>query len=155
MAAYGVGAAELCALRLEDVDWSARVLRVCRAKTGVQIQLPLIPSVARALAAYLRHERPQHAIAREVFVAARLPHRALSGGAVRHIVRKHARSVGITEPILGAHVLRHSHATRQIDLGASPKIVSDILGHRDPSSISAYVRVATKRLRSVALAVPQ
>jgi site-specific recombinase XerD len=36
-----------------------------------------------------------------------------------------------------------------------PQIVSDILGHRDPSSLSAYVRVALKRLRVVALPVPR
>jgi integrase/recombinase XerD len=51
-------------------------------------------------------------------------------------------------------VLRHSHAARQIDLGARPRVVSDILGHRDPESISAYVRIATERLRDVSLPLP-
>lgn len=155
MASYGMGSAELCAMQLEDVDWSAGVLHVRRAKTGVRIELPLMPAVASALETYLRHERPPHAIAREIFVTARLPHSALTGAAVRHLVRKHASAAGITAPILGAHVLRHSHASRQIDLSAPPKIVGDILGHRDSSSISAYVRVATRRLSSVGLAVPQ
>jgi site-specific recombinase XerD len=123
MASYGMGAAELCALRLEDIDWNGGVLRIRRAKTGVEIELPLMPAVARAIAAYLRNERPQHALAREVFVASQLPHTALTGAAVRHLVRKHARRAGITAEILGAHVLRHSHATGQIDLSAPPKIV--------------------------------
>jgi site-specific recombinase XerD len=155
MASYGMGSAELCGLRLSDVDWRAGVLHVRRAKTGVEIDLPLLPAVARALAAYLRHERPAHAVAREVFVKARLPHHALSGAAVRHLIRKHASAAGIAARMLGAHALRHSHASRQIDLGAPPKIVGDILGHRDPSSTSVYVRVATTRLRAVGLSVPR
>jgi site-specific recombinase XerD len=52
-------------------------------------------------------------------------------------------------------VFRHSHATRQIDGGVHAKIVGDILGHRRPSSTSLYVRLALKRLRTVALPVPQ
>ena len=32
-----------------------------------------------------------------------------------------------------------------------PKMIGDILGHRDPDSTSAYLRVATDRLRAMAL----
>jgi site-specific recombinase XerD len=42
-----------------------------------------------------------------------------------------------------------------VDAGANIKVVSDILGHRSVSSTSVYVRVALKRLRGVALAVPR
>jgi hypothetical protein len=33
-------------------------------------------------------------------------------------------------------------------------VLSDLLGHRDPESISAYVRIATETLRDVSLPVP-
>ena len=56
---------------------------------------------------------------------------------------------------IGAHVFRHSHAGRQVDAGANIKVVSDILGHRSPSSTSIYVRVAFNRLRAVGLTVPR
>jgi len=56
---------------------------------------------------------------------------------------------------IGAHVLRHTHAGLQIEGGASAKVVGDILGHRDPSSTSAYVRVALGRLRALSLPVPR
>ena len=58
LATYGLGAAEILGLRLEDLNWSAGVLKACRPKTKVAIELPLLPSVARALTAYLRLERP-------------------------------------------------------------------------------------------------
>lgn len=153
MASYGLGSMEVARLQLDDIDWPGSMIRVRRAKTAVTIELPLLPGVARALAGYLRRGRPAHASAREVFVTMGLPHAPITSAAVRHQVKKYADLAGVA--IQGSHAFRHSHATRQIDLGASPKIVSDILGHRRPSSTSVYVRVALRRLRSLALPVPR
>jgi integrase/recombinase XerD len=155
MATYGLGAGEVVRLQLEDVDWRAGQLHARRPKTDVPLELPLLPAVARALAAYLRRGRPRHAPAREVFVTAGLPHRSITSSALRHQVRKYAARVGVEAAMLGTHVFRHSYATRQIDAGAPIKIVGDILGHRRPASTSVYVRVALKRLRLVALPVPR
>ena len=155
MATYGMGAGEVLGLRVDDVDWKARTIRVRRPKTDAAIVLPLLDPIARALAEYLRHERPAHAAAREIFVSARMPYPRLTGAsAIGHRLVKHARAAGLTPTFLGSHVLRHSHACRQIESGAPPKVLSDILGHRRPSSTSAYVRVAVDRLRGLALPVP-
>lgn len=156
MATYGMGAGEVLSLRLEDVEWQNKLLHVHRPKTKVSITLPLLDPVAKALALYVRSGRPRHAVAREIFVSAHMPHpRLTASSAVWHRLQKHAREAGVVANFLGSHVLRHSHAMRQIELGANPKIVSDILGHLRPSSTSAYVRVATRRLRSLALPVPR
>lgn len=155
LASYGMGCSEVAGLRLDDIDWAANILRVRRQKTGTAIELPLLPAVARSLAAYLRRARPSHSTAREVFLTIGMPHSAITAAAVRHQVRKHASAAGIHHDFRGAHVFRHSYATRQIDLGARPKIVSDILGHRRPASTSVYVRVALRRLRTLALPVPR
>ena len=155
LATYGLGAAEVLGLRLDDVDWKFAVLHVRRPKTNVAIDLPLLAPVARALAAYLETERPAHAQARRIFLATAMPYRPITSGAIRHRIRLYADQAGVTAPVLGAHAFRHSHACRQIDNGANVKVVSDILGHRRPSSTSVYVRVALRRLRAVALPVPR
>lgn len=155
LATYGLGAGEVVRLRLEDIDWRAGVLRARRPKTGASMELPLLPPVARAVADYLRHGRPQNTTTREVFVTLGLPHHALTSSALRHQARKYATRAGVSVTPLGAHVFRHSHATRQVDAGVPLKIVGDILGHRRPSSTSVYVRVALRRLRTVALPVPR
>ena len=155
MSTYGFGAGEVIGLRLDDINWDAGTLQVTRPKTGVVFTLPLLPSVAKALARYLRDGRPPHTTTRYLLVQSKLPFAPLtSSSAVRHIVVKHATVAGLTASYLGSHVLRHSHAARQIDLGADPRVVSEILGHRDPDSISAYVRIATETLREVSLPVP-
>ena len=155
MATYGLGAAEVLGLRLENVDWRAKVLRVRRPKTGVGIDLPLLPPVARSLATYLRRERPRADDERRIFLRTTMPYEPLTSGAIRHRIRYYAQRVGMTAKVIGAHAFRHSHASRQIDAGANLKVVSDILGHHRASSTSVYVRVALRRLRTVALPVPR
>lgn len=85
----------------------------------------------------------------------KVPFTPLSGSsAVRHILVKHARKAGLDAAYLGSHVLRHSNAARHVDLGIRPRVLSDLLGHRDPESVSAYVRIATATLRDISLPVP-
>ena len=156
MTVYGLGAAEVLGLRLEDVDWAGARLHVRRRKTRQEILLPLLPAVAHAVAGYLRDGRPVGTRTRSLFVQMRSPHREMAGAAViAQILKRRARLAGVQAPFLGSHALRHSHATRQIELGAPQKVVGDILGHRKPGSTSVYVGVALGRLRTVALPVPR
>ena len=155
MATYGLGAGEVIRLTLDDINWRVSTLHVVRPKTGVEFLLPLLPAVARALVSYLHRGRPIHAPTRHLFVRMKAPHVSLScSSAVRHILVTHAKAGGVSAPYLGSHVLRHTHACRQMEQGTRPKLIGDILGHRDPESISAYVRISTERLRQMALPVP-
>jgi integrase len=145
LATYGLGAAEVLAIRLEDLDWRAGVLRVRRPKTKVSIELPLLPAVAKALTAYLRWERPPAKSVHSLFLPKNMPYEPITSAAIRYLIRHYARLAGVSAKVIGAHAFRHSHASRQIDSGANVKVVSDILGHRSSSSTSVYVRVALKR----------
>jgi len=49
LATYGLGAAEVLALRLQDVDWRAGILKACRPKTKVRIELPLLSAVRESI----------------------------------------------------------------------------------------------------------
>lgn len=155
LATYGLGAAEVLGLRLEDVDWQAGILRARRPKTKVSIELPLLPPVARALSAYLQWERPPAKGTARLFLSKNMPYSPITSGAIRHRIRHYASKAGVAADVIGAHAFRHSHASRQVDAGANLKIVSEILGHRSSSSTSVYVRVAIKRLRGVGLPVPR
>jgi len=155
MSTYGFGAGEVIGLQLQDIDWSGGTLKVLRPKTGIAFTVPLLPAVAKVLARYLRHGRPPQTPTRHLFVRMKMPFGPLGGSSpVRHILIKHARVAGLDAPYLGSHVLRYSNAARQIDLGTRPRILSDLLGHRDPESVSAYVRIATESLREISLPVP-
>ena len=145
MSTYGLGAGETIRITLDDIDWRAATLRIVRPKTQVEFVLPLLPAVARALVNYLRRGRPIHAPTRHLLVRMSMPHgRLSSASAVRDQLNKHARAAGVSASYLGSHVLRHSHACRQMELSTPPKLIGDILGHRNPKATSAYLRVATE-----------
>ena len=156
MSACGLGAAEVLQLRLDDIDWHGRRLHIVRRKTKNPMTLPLLPEVARALAQYIRTSRPKPSAYRQVFLSHSIPHGPFAqSGVLRHRVRAWARRAGVEAPILGTHLLRHSHATRQVVLGTAMKTLGDILGHRDPETTSIYVRSAVQGLRRLALPVPR
>lgn len=156
MSTYGLGSGEIIQLMLDDIDWQAATVRVHRPKNGVEFLLPLLPAVARALASYLRHGRPLHPQSRNLFITHRAPHKALASSVtVRHILHTHAQRAGVSAPFLGTHALRYTHACRQLQLGTQPKVIGDILGHRDPESTSVYLRASIEGLREIALPVPR
>jgi integrase/recombinase XerD len=155
MSTYGLGAGEAIRLQFQDIDWTAGTIRLIRPKTGVAFTLPMLSAVAKALALYLYKGRPRNTPTKHVFIQMITPFGPLSSSSpVRHIVVKYAKAAGLNAPYLGSHVLRHSNAARQIDLGIRPRVLSDLLGHRDSESISAYVRIATETLRDISLPVP-
>jgi integrase/recombinase XerD len=112
LATYGPGAAEVLGIRLEDVDWQGGVLRVCRPKTKVSINLPLLPAVAQALSAYLRWERPPARSVPHIFLRENMPYEPITSGAIRHRIRYYARLAGISTKVIGAHAFRHYAASR-------------------------------------------
>ena len=156
MSTYGLGAGEVIRLQLQDIDWNADTIQVMRPKTGVNFVLPLLPAVGKVLAGYLQYGRPPHTPTRHMFVQTKVPFGALTtSSAVRHVLVKHAKAAGIKAAYLGSHVLRHSNAARQVDVGTQARTLSELLGHRDSQSLSAYVRIATQTLREVSLPVPR
>ena len=155
MSGCGIGAAEVLQLQLSDIDWKNHRLRVFRCKTRTPLWLPLLPEIAHALAVYIRRARPRPTLARQVFLSRQIPFRPFtSSGVLRHRMRYLARKAGIDALICGTHCLRHSHATRQVELGTVMKTLADILGHRGPETTSLYVRAAVQRLRHLALPLP-
>ena len=66
-----------------------------------------------------------------------------------------AERAKVEAPYLGAHLFRHSFATRQLERGTPLKVIGDILGHRSSQTTQIYVRTALSRLRQLALPVPK
>jgi integrase/recombinase XerD len=103
LATYGLGAAEVLAIRVEDLDWRRGVLRVRRPKTNASIELPLLPAVAKALTAYLRWERPPASSVQSLFLRQNMPYEPITSSAIRYRVRHYARLAGIAAKVIGAH----------------------------------------------------
>jgi site-specific recombinase XerD len=153
LARLGLRAGEVVALQLEDIDWQAGELKVRNGHTRVD-RLPLPHDVGEALARYLREARPR-CVSRQIFVRAQAPLEGFSSGtAVAAIVRRALQRAGIDAPSNGAHVLRHTLATRLLREGSSLPEIGEVLRHRQQQTTTIYAKVDFRSLRAIAPSWP-
>ena len=146
---YGMRRGEVVALRLDQVDWAGRVLRVFRLKRRQPQVYPLLPSVAEALARYIDTVRPPHSAFPEIFVGLHAPQRPLTPMAIYAIANNRFKALGIEIQHRGPHALRHACAARLVAQGLSFKEIGDHLGHRSTSATMTYAKVNMAALREV------
>jgi len=154
LATYGVRRGQICSLRLEDIDWHNRILTFRPHKCGKSIMHGLTAPVARQLALYLQHERPD-VEDRALFLRMREPYLPLGPAMVTSVVRTEMRRAGLECKPLGPHALRHAFAMRLLRGGQSLKSIADLLGHRSLGSVSLYAKVDHPRLLAVAADWPE
>jgi len=148
-ATYGFRAGEVGGLRVDDIDWTADVIRIrCLKRKDVQIY-PLSKDAGAALARYLTKVRPRGPW-REVFLTLQAPHRPLSSGGLYHLASQVLRRRGVTLRHRGPHALRHACATRLLDRGMVFKAIGDHLGHQSADATATYAKVDFPHLREVA-----
>jgi integrase/recombinase XerD len=153
LARLGLRSGEVTFLELDDIDWNLGKLSV-RGKSGQRSDLPLSAEVGKAIAAYLRHGRPQ-STSRRVFLRAKAPVRGFLGqSGVGSIVRHRLLRAGLDAPTYGAHQFRHGLATELLRQGASLSEIGELLGHRSPETTKIYIKVDLEALRTLALPWP-
>lgn len=146
----GLRAAEVAALKLEDIDWRAGEL-VIHGKQRYQDRLPLPVDVGQSLAGYLRRGRPEVSH-RTVFVQARAPYAPAATSTIQGAVRAACRRAGLAE--VGTHRLRHTAATQLLAAGAPLNEVAQVLRHREVSTTAIYAKVDHASLVTLALPWP-
>lgn len=151
LARLGLRAGEVASLEFGDLDWRAGQLRLRAGKCRRERVLPLPQEVGTALVEYLQHARPP-CQERRVFLVLTDPVRAFHPAAVTRIVQRSLKRAGIPlGRLTGAHMLRHTAASRMVNRGASFKDVADVLGHRSLQTTGIYAKLDLDALAGVAL----
>jgi len=156
LAAYGLRAGEVVALRLEDIDWKKEILHVRHSKTGAESELPLVREAGEAVLSYLEKARPvsKH---RELFLQVRAPYRAYKHGSILNcVISARLKMAGIIpKGRKGPHAFRHARAFSMLHAAVPLKVIGDVLGHRSEKSTAVYLKLATEELRTVGLNIPE
>jgi integrase/recombinase XerD len=139
---------EVAALRIDQIDWFGRTLRLFRLKRRQPQVYPLVPSVAEALARYIDTVRPSSSCP-EVFLCMQAPRRPLKAGSIYDVANRRFVALGIEAAHRGGHALRHACAARLLADGLTLKEIGDHLGHRSTSATSTYAKVDMVSLREV------
>ena len=152
MYASGLRVSELITLKVFNLSMADHVLRVL-GKGNKERLVPFGEVAGEWLAQYLESARPELLSGQQtqdLFVSTR----GLNAGSAMSrvmfwmIVKKHARSAGITVP-LSPHTLRHAFASHLLNHGADLRAVQMLLGHADISTTTIYTHVARERLKTL------
>ncbi len=154
LAHLGLRAHEIIRFRLDDIDWIQGRVLVRAGKCHRERCLPLSQEVGDALVAYLCKARPATSH-RELFLRWRPPFRSLkSSVSITALVKGLLKRARVKVHRSGAHVFRHTLATRMVCQGATFKEVADILGHQSVGTTAIYAKLDLPALSQVALPWP-
>lgn len=143
--ATGMRRGELCALEWRDVDLSAGIVCVRRAKTRAGLRRVRLP---QSVTAYLADERvKQRALYAAVsswrergYVLAREDGTARRPDSVTAAFARLCKGLDISNAHF--HCLRHTFATEMLAAGVPVKVVSEMLGHAAPqTTLAIYAHV--------------
>jgi integrase/recombinase XerC len=164
--ASGLRLSELVGLDLEDVNLSARIVRVM-GKGGRERLVPFGTTAKQAIAVWLkdralisahRIERApgpapspsasarQARVLNPVFLNARGSR--LSGRSIQRLVARYVASCS-TRFGISPHALRHSFATHLLQRGADLRAIQELLGHVQLSTTQRYTHVNAAQLLEV------
>ncbi len=156
---YGCGlrCAELCGLRLHDLDGVRKVIRV-HGKGGRERIVPYGPPAGKALRAYLLWRRTfahtwKKGAEAATLMAPEAPlflsplARPLNRGHLSKIVRTRIRAFLPEGAHATPHTLRHAYATHLLDHGAPLMDIRDLLGHASIATTQVYTHVSDTHLR--------
>ena len=148
----GLRTAEINRLQLDDIDWQQGTVVLRRTKSCREDLLPLPALTGKAVAAYIRYERPIGSN-RALFVRHLAPRDLpITAHAIQRVVRDAFQRAGIAHG--RAHALRHTLACRLVNLGSPIKEVADVLRHRALNTALIYAKLDHRALTGVALPWP-
>jgi len=141
---YGAGlrAAEVCNLRLIDIDSDRMLIHVENGKNGKDRKAMLSPGLLDLLRDYWREARPEGWL-----FPGKPKINPLSPRQLNRAFTSAKHMAGINKPAT-LHTLRHSFATHLLEANTDVRVIQVLLGHSKLSTTARYTHVANKTIRN-------
>jgi integrase/recombinase XerD len=139
--------AELCRLKVEDIDSQRMMIRIHQGKGSRDRDVPLSPKLLETLRVYWRWMKPKKVL----FPGTVKGWRAdvpISPNTVWLACQQAARAAGISKH-LSPHSLRHSCASHLLEAGADLRTIQVLLGHSSLEHTLVYLHLSPKHLQAV------
>jgi len=140
----GLRASELCALRVSDVDLSARIVRVRNGKGDKPRTCFIGQITTRSLTLYLRHAHLEAGSA--LFQSERGGKITRSG--LQQLLGRLCVAAGIPSEGVSPHAFRRTFAVNILRSGANVFSVQNLLGHTNLTMTRRYCAVAEADIRN-------
>lgn len=142
----GMRRAELCHLKVEDIDSKRMIVHIRHGKGGRDRDVPLSPKVLETLRAYWRWMKPKTYLFPGTVNGSRAD-KPITAKVVWEACREAAQRAGITKAVR-PHLIRHSFATHLVEGGADLPTVQALLGHADLKPTSIYLHLSERHLKA-------
>lgn len=151
----GLRSCDISELKLADIGWSERTIRIVQKKTRASLLLPLPVDVGNAIADYILHSRPR-TDSPYVFLRLRPPvsENPVNPTLFNAALRKYVEKAGIRRTGWDGksfHALRRTAGTKMVASGVPVSTVAQILGHGNIESSKRYISLDTKNMRECCL----
>jgi integrase/recombinase XerD len=144
----GLRRAELCRLKVADVDSKRMMLRVVQGKGGIDREVPLSKKLLGALRQYYRWMRPETYLFPGTVNHSRAD-KPITEKIVWQAVHEAAIRAGIKKRVT-PHTLRHCFATHLLESGADLRSIQMMLGHSDLEATTVYLHLSRRHLQAAA-----
>jgi site-specific recombinase XerD len=141
----GLRISELCGLRVEDIQWSERVVRV-RGKGRKEREAPIGEEALAAIRNYWNVLATSPEGACPVFLADESKAKPMYPRLIQLRLKRYLETAKL-DPKITPHKLRHSYATHLLDAGADLRSVQELLGHAHLVTTQVYTHLTTERLK--------
>src|SRR6266436_947770 len=151
----GLRPGEVLTLQLGDLQYGRKrvVIRYrtdhpkrARTKSRTERVVDLLqPETLQAVSAYVIDERPSDADSPYVFLVGgrgKRRHEPLGYHALVKLFERRCERLGIRDPWVTPHALRHTHATHMFEQGMRELTLQKRLGHASPVSTQIYTQVS-------------
>lgn len=136
---------EISRIRLDDISFGRRILRLNLRKGDNPLELPIPEHTVKATAAYIIGARPQ-SVHRQVFLTLHPPYRPMTPNLVGQHISREIKKAGLDA---SAYWMRHTYAQNMLEAGASVFEIKEMLGHDKIESTKSYLRVHIQMMRKV------
>jgi site-specific recombinase XerD len=146
MYSTGMRRAELCRLKVEDIDSIRMLIHIRQGKGGKDRDVPLSPKTLETLREYWRWMKPKTYLFPGTVNGSRAD-KPITPKVLWEACREAAQRAGITKAVR-PHLLRHSFATHLVEAGADLPTVQALLGHVDLKPTSIYLHLSERHIKA-------
>ncbi len=142
----GMRRAEMCQLKVEDVDSDRMLIHIRQGKGRRDRDVPLSPKLLETLRQYWLWMKPKTYLFPGTINGLRAD-KPITPKMLWEACREAAQRAGITKAVR-PHLLRHSFATHLLEGGADLPTLQALLGHADLKPTSIYLHLSERHLRA-------
>lgn len=145
----GFRAGDIVSLRLPDIDWKSRSVRIIQEKTGAEHRHPMGTRTGNAIFRYLRDGRYRKTDSDHVFISTKAPYGSISMSACECALKRAGASTR------KFHQTRKTYGSDTLRSGASIAETAELLGHADTSTVHKYTSLDRERMRLCPLSLSE